>query len=160
MQTNHNLMEIINLSDRQNIVTDDKLYKIYIQFGILLSELRKKKLTDANIAFINDAIAELNALPADINLRKIVKQKQTTILKILEKEHKIVPKNYYRNIWLPVGMSAFGLPLGAAFGLAIGNIGLLSIGLPIGMAIGVGVGVNLDKKALTEGRQLDVEVKY
>jgi hypothetical protein len=42
----------------------------------------------------------------------------------------------------------------------MGNIGLLGIGLPIGMGVGVGVGSYLDKKALTEGRQLDVDLKY
>lgn len=59
-----------------------------------------------------------------------------------------------------LGMSAFGIPMGVAFGLSMGNIGLLGIGLPIGMGVGVGVGSYLDKKALTEGRQLDVDLKY
>ena len=59
-----------------------------------------------------------------------------------------------------VGMSAFGLPIGVAIGLSIGNIGLLGIGLPIGMGIGIIVGRLMDKKALAEGRQLDVEIKY
>ena len=76
-----------------------------------------------------------------------------------EKELKIVPKNYYRNLWMVLGMSAFGLPLGVAFGLSLGNIGLLAIGLPIGMAIGTLVGSKLDKKALESGKQLDIELK-
>jgi hypothetical protein len=57
-------------------------------------------------------------------------------------------------------MSAFGLPLGAAIGLSVENIGLLGIGLPIGMGIGFVFGSSLDQKALKEGRQLDFEVKY
>ena len=76
-----------------------------------------------------------------------------------EKELKIVTKNYYRNLWMVLGMSAFGLPLGVAFGLSLGNIGLLAIGLPIGMAIGTLVGSKLDKKALESGKQLDIELK-
>jgi hypothetical protein len=34
-----------------------------------------------------------------------------------------------------LGMSAFGIPMGVAFGLSMGNIGLLGIGLPIGMGV-------------------------
>ena len=49
--------------------------------------------------------------------------------------------------------------LGVAFGLSLGNIGLLAIGLPIGMAIGTLVGSKLDKKALESGKQLDIELK-
>jgi hypothetical protein len=52
------------------------------------------------------------------------------------------------------------LPLGAAIGLSVENIGLLGIGLPIGMGIGFVFGSSLDQKALKEGRQLDFEVKY
>jgi hypothetical protein len=50
--------------------------------------------------------------------------------------------------------------MGVAFGISLGNLGLLGLGLPIGMAVGVGVGSMMDKKALQEGRQLDFEVKY
>ncbi len=58
------------------------------------------------------------------------------------------------------GMSAFGLPIGAAIGISMGNIGLLGIGLPIGMGIGIAVGTALDKKAKEGGKQLEVELKY
>ncbi|AZA59430.1 hypothetical protein EG349_03650 [Chryseobacterium shandongense] len=96
----------------------------------------------------------------DKDLHKVLKQKQNDIIKLLEKEHKIVPKNYYRNLWMAVGMGAFGLPIGVAFGLLMHNIALLSIGLPIGLGIGVVVGSSLDKKAEAEGRQLNVEIKH
>ena len=56
-------------------------------------------------------------------------------------------------------MSAFGLPIGVAFGLSLGNLGLLGIGLPIGMGIGVALGTFLDKKAKAAGKQLEVELK-
>jgi hypothetical protein len=36
----------------------------------------------------------------------------------------------------------------------------IAIGLPIGMVIGIGIGTGMDKKALAEGRQIDVELKY
>jgi hypothetical protein len=52
-------------------------------------------------------------------------------------------------------MSAFGLPLGVAFGAALGNMAFLGIGLPIGMSIGIALGNGMDTKAKNEGRQLE-----
>jgi len=154
-------MTTLELKERQDIATDSKLSKLYNQFAVLLSELRKHKLSPKIITTINESIEILNAssLTGDA-VRKLVKQKQTEILKQVEKEHKIVPKNYYRNLWMLLGISAFGVPIGVAFGLSIGNIGLLGVGLPIGMGIGIAVGTGMDKKALKEERQLDIEIKY
>jgi predicted RND superfamily exporter protein len=154
-------MNIIELKSRQNISTDIKLSKIYSQFEVLLSELKRKELPSKFIESVNQDIEELNSTSlTDNELRKLVKKKQTRIIKLAEKELKIVPKNYYRNLMLAVGMSVFGLPIGVAFGLSIGNMGLLGIGLPIGMVIGIAIGSIIDKKAFEEGRQLDVEIKY
>ncbi len=154
-------MKIIALKNRPNISNDIKLNKIYSQFEDLLKELEKKVLTQNIITFINDCIEQINSSSLEgQELRKLVKQKQTTILKKLEKELKIVPKNYYRNLWIILGMSAFGIPFGMAFGLSIGNLGFLGLGMPIGMAIGAAIGSKMDKKALEEGRQLGLEVKY
>ena len=97
---------------------------------------------------------------SDSKLGKKVKKIQTNILKLLEKELKLVAKNHYRNMWLAVGMSAFGVPLGVVFGLIMDNMALLALGLPIGMVIGIAYGTTLDKKAQENGNQLDVEIKY
>ena len=51
------------------------------------------------------------------------------------------------------------LPLGVFVGLSFGNMGMIGLGFPIGMAVGIGVGSKMDKKAFTEGRQLDFEMK-
>ena len=154
-------MNIIELKERKNISDNIKLNRIYVQFGELLKELDKKDLPVKSIESINQDITELNSISlVSANFSKLIKQKQTKIIKVIEKELKIVPKNYYRNIWLAVGMSAFGLPIGVAFGLSVGNMGLLAIGLPFGMAIGIAVGSKMDKKAFEEGRQLNIEVKY
>jgi hypothetical protein len=60
---------------------------------------------------------------------------------------------------MAIGMSAFGIPLGVAFGASLGNMGLLGIGIPIGMVFGMAIGSGMDKKAIQEGRQLDLEMK-
>ena len=153
-------MAIAELKDRPNLAADSRLFKLYSQFAQLLSEVRKQKLPENTIASINNDIAELNTLPDGDELRKAVKKKQAAIIKMLEKEYKIVPKNYYRNLWMAIGIGAIGLPFGALFSTFVRNMAFFSIGLPIGIAIGAGVGSSKDKKALEEGRQLDVEVKF
>jgi hypothetical protein len=153
-------MSIRELNIRQDISTDKKLHRIYSQFGELLNELKKKELSQNVEKCINENIDQLNqSILNGTYLTRLIKQKQTAILKQVEKEHKIVPKNYYRTIWMLFGFSGIGIPFGVAFGLSIGNIGLLGLGLPIGMAIGTAIGVSLDKKAFNEGRQLNIEIK-
>ena len=151
-------MELIHLNkiDNSNI----KIANSIKQFNSLIKLLNDKNLTLNVIKKINDDITELNSSQVmGTALSHLIKKKQNKIIKLTEKELKIVPKNYYRNLWMVLGISAFGLPLGVAFGLSLGNIGLLAIGLPIGMAIGTLVGSKLDKKALESGKQLDIELK-
>ncbi|SIS83005.1 hypothetical protein SAMN05421789_10815 [Kaistella chaponensis] len=151
-------MELIHLNkiDNSNI----KIANSIKQFNSLIKLLNDKNLTLNVIKKINDDITELNSSQVmGTALSHLIKKKQNKIIKLTEKELKIVPKNYYTNLWMVLGMSAFGLPLGVAFGLSLGNIGLLAIGLPIGMAIGTLVGSKLDKKALESGKQLDIELK-
>lgn len=154
------IMEIKELNSIQNNFTDDKLTKIYNQFVELLNELNRRELPENIVSSVNLGIDKINSSTLTVKaLIKSIKEEQTSILKQIEKELKLVPKNYYRNLWLVLGMTVFGLPIGASFGLIIGNIGLLGLGLPIGMAIGIAVGTKLDKKALNEGRQLSIEIK-
>lgn len=150
-------MTIIKLKEIENISENP----VYEQLGALLHQLEKKTLSEEVVRSINQEIEELNTSTATgAPLRKLTKQKQTNIVKLVEKQHKIVPRNYYRTIWLAVGMSGIGIPIGTLFGLLMGNMALLAIGLPIGLGIGVAIGSNMDKKAANEGRQLDIELKH
>jgi hypothetical protein len=153
-------MEIIKPDLEPELLTDTKTNALYEQLQQILSEMEQNKVSGETVAKINSETAIINSTTLrGKDLHKMLKQKQNNIIKLLEKEHKIVPKNYYRNLWLAAGMGAFGLPIGVAFGLLIGNIALLSIGLPIGMAIGIAIGASMDKKAEAEGRQLNIEIK-
>lgn len=117
-------------------------------------------MSDAIVEEINSNVEEINSIAdSGRTLRKKVREKQTRIIRTLEKELKIVPKNYYRNIWMALGMAAFGIPLGVVFRMSLDNMAFLGIGLPIGLAIGLGVGAEMDKKAFREGQQLDIEIK-
>lgn len=152
-------MKIIELLQKTEIEKHIKLNEAYIQFEKLLSELRKRDLPDSLVLCINKGIEELNTtLITGDDLRKSIKKIQNGIIKLLEKEIKLVPKNYYRNLWLALGIAAFGIPFGVAIGISLGNMAFLGIGFPIGLAVGIALGSSMDKKAFKEGRQLDVEI--
>lgn len=153
-------MKIIELKEREVLTNENRQNKIYIQFKEVLSELTKKELPDTTVVFINNNVEELNStLFLGKDLQKLIKKQQTNILKLVLKEHKIVPKNYYRKLWMLLGMSTFGIPIGLALGLSINNMGLFASGLPMGMGIGIGVGALIDKKAFNDNRQLNIEIK-
>ena len=76
-----------------------------------------------------------------------VKQHQQKINNMcdhLQKEHKLVTKNYYLSIYLSMGAG-----IGVVFGLLLfDNIGM---GLPIGFGIGIAIGAGLDADAEKKG---------
>lgn len=153
-------MEILELNPRTDLASDAKLSAAFDQFSDLLKAVKEKELNTNVVSALNESVQSINnTLLKGKDLTKLIKTKQQGFLKLLEKEQKIVPKNYYRTLWTLLGMTSFGLPMGVAFGMAMGNIGLLGLGLPIGMAIGLAMGSSMDKKAATEGRQLAFEVK-
>lgn len=154
-------MKIKELSPRPEVENNDKLKKAVGQFENLLDELRHRDLPDELVLSINTDIEKLSASPmSGDDLVKTIKKVQARIVKSVEKGAKLVPINYYRNLWLPLGMAVYGLPLGVVFGLSLGNMAYLGIGLPIGMALGIAVGSQMDKKAYKEGRQLGIEIKH
>lgn len=154
-------MKIKELKKVPNLEHNKRLSRAYAQFDQLLAELRTKSLPEDIIAYINNDLVQINAMDGtEKQLLKHVRATQASILKQLEFKLKLVTKNHYRNLWLALGMAAIGLPIGVAFGLSFGNMGYLAIGVPIGMGIGLVIGRRLDKKALEEGNQLDIEVTY
>ena len=156
-----NTMEITPLLARENATGKERNTKLWMQFLQLIEILRNKNLPEEMVGFLNDQIQELNEYPCGtVDFYKLVKKKQTLILRKLEKDLKMVPKNYYTNMWLALGMAIFGVPFGISLGSIFDNMGMLGVGLPIGMAIGIALGFGLDKKAKTDGKQLDIEVKY
>jgi len=153
-------MKFEKLKTRPELGGNPKLEKAYFQFERLLDELTKKELPDEIVNSINDEIEALNSIAESGKiLKKEIRKRQSGIIRLIEKKLKIVPKNYYRNMWLALGMAAFGIPLGVALGTSLDNMAFLGVGLPIGLAIGIGVGTSMDQKAAREGRQIDVEIE-
>lgn len=154
-------MNITPLNLRNSIFNNLKEKNNYDQLQQLLIAVAEKDIPDSVIEKINLVINFLNNVEVGNNrFQKMIKKAEADILKLLEKELKMVPVNHYKKLWMVLGMSAFGMPLGVAFGISVGNLGLLGLGFPIGMGIGVFFGISQDKKALAEGRQLAFEAKY
>lgn len=154
-------MKIIELIRRVNLETGDKLIAHYEFFENLIRELNTRELPMEIINAINRDVEELNSFSgSNKDLLQGLIKKQTGILQLLEKELKLVTKGHYRNLWMSLGMAAFGLPMGAAFGLSLGNMAFIGVGLPLGIALGMAYGTTLDKKAREEGKQLDVEMTF
>lgn len=154
-------MNITPLNLRNSIFNNLKEKNNYDQLQQLLIAVAEKDIPDSVIEKINLVINFLNNVEEGNNrFQKMIKKAEADILKLLEKELKMVPVNHYKKLWMVLGMSAFGMPLGVAFGISVGNLGLLGLGFPIGMGIGVFFGISQDKKALAEGRQLAFEAKY
>jgi hypothetical protein len=154
-------MNLHHLKERTDQSEDLKLKNLLDQLRSLIQELNQRRLPKDVIDHINHDIDEINASTLTSSaLRKLVKQKQNQILKLLEKQLKLVTKRYYQTLWMILGMSVFGVPIGVAMGSVIKNMGMIGVGLPIGMGIGIAVGSVLDKKAAEEGRQLNFESKF
>ncbi|MFY8026011.1 MAG: hypothetical protein ACOVNO_11700 [Sediminibacterium sp.] len=154
-------MNITPLNQRNSIFNNLKEKNNYDQLQQLLIAVAEKDIPDSVIEKINLVINFLNNVEeGNSRFQKMMKKAEADILKLLEKELKMVSINHYKKLWMVLGMSAFGMPLGVAFGISVGNLGLLGLGFPIGMGIGVFFGISQDKKALAEGRQLAFEAKY
>ncbi|RQP14550.1 MAG: hypothetical protein EAS48_01330 [Chryseobacterium sp.] len=154
------MAELSELKLHEQLKDDSQTVAAVNEFNTLLQELRKKNLSGSVEREINRAVRELNAsTDGKTTFNKLLKQRRFAIVRLVEKEHKIVPKGYYRKLWLSLGMAAFGLPLGVAFGTALHNTAYIALGLPLGLAIGSGIGRRMDKKAAEEGRQLNIELK-
>lgn len=154
-------MDIKELFINPNIGQDKKLKNKYVYFEKLIDELKKREMPSEIVNSINQNIEDINSFSgSNKDLRKQICKSQSNILKLLEKELKLVPKNLYRTRWMAIGMSVFGVPLGMAFGASLDNMAFLGIGIPIGMVIGMAIGAGMDKKAFEEGRQIDLDIKY
>ncbi len=152
-------MELEGLKTRNFSEKKRALSKEYSLLEQLVQELQNSELPPEVVVELNTEIFRLNAvLDNDLKLYFYVKLVKKKILKTLHNDLEIVPKNYYRNLWLALGMSVFGLPLGVILSAILDNTISIAIGLPIGLAIGLAVGAEMDKRALENNKQLELEI--
>lgn len=150
-------MKITQLEKRPNIEQDKKLNNKFAHFEKLINELKKKKIPSDIVSSINQHIEDVDSFyRTDKEFRVQIRKSQNRILKLINKELKLVPKNFYRFRWMSMGISIFGVPLGVILGSSTGIWGLFGIGLPIGVIIGMAIGAGMDKNAFKEGKQLNI----
>ncbi|NBC56680.1 MAG: hypothetical protein GVY05_00110 [Bacteroidetes bacterium] len=152
-------MKLESLQKKSSIEDHPKTLKQFQKFEKLLESLSEKDLPQYILDQINQEVKQLNIYQVEENsYQKNLLKSYNDILKLLKKELKIVPKHHYRNMWLSIGLSTFGLTMGIILGIALENMAFLAIGLPIGMSIGMAIGSGMDNKAKEEGKQLDIEI--
>jgi len=146
-----------NLTNKEIYQQNPKLEKLYENLQEVIVALNEKEVPKDMEAEFNEEINGVNAMNGNVKEhRYTLKRVRQKIISKAANQLKLVVPGYYRTLWMSVGMTAFGLPIGILIGLWVNNIGLLGVGLPLGFAIGMLIGVKLDKKAKAEGRQLAV----
>ena len=134
-----------------------RLNNAYQQMASLLAALEKKEVPEAIQDEVNVKVTNLNAYTGDEKgYARELNRTYSYVLRLLQEKLNWVPKDFYRNQWMALGMSVFGMPLGVALGLALDNMAFMAAFLPMGMAIGMAIGSGMDKKAVEEGRVLEI----
>lgn len=152
-------MKIEVLQKNESDFNLQKLKNTYLKLHQLVKDLKERPLGDEATLKINQYIHKINQLTgSEKEISKQTNKQLNEILKYLEIQFELVGLNHYRNKWLALGLSVFGIPLGVVFGFTLGNMAFLGIGLPIGLVIGMAVGSKLDQKAADEGKQLNIEL--
>ena len=129
--------------------------KEFEEFQALLKHLEERDLPEATKIYISQKVEELNSFQGSgKEINKKMSAVKNDILGHLRKEHDLIPEKFYTLLWIPLGMSAFGLPIGVIMFLFTDNAAFIAIGLPLGVGLGSLFGASLDKKAEKEGRVL------
>lgn len=150
-------MSLINLNPLKATAPSKSLQSAYDRFAELLLSIENLDLREETVKEMNDNISMANEVKESEKLKMQFLKKRHSILQILKKKEKLVAKNHYRNLWMALGMTIFGIPFGVVFALSLDNLVFIAIGLPIGMPIGLAIGAQKDKQAAEEGRQLNVD---
>ena len=152
-------MKVVSLKRRESAFDFPKADELYIQFNNFVDELNSRSIPKNTVNAINREIEEINSsTKTGISMKSLIVKKLTTVLKLLEKEHKLVPKNYYQSNNLLKYSVLFGAPIGIIIGLITKDMALISVGMIIAMVISFVRGRIMDKKALKEGRQFSGEL--
>jgi len=121
-------------------------------FNKTIDALNDKEVNEKAENYIKERISEINK-----NLTfNTIKKEESKILDYVKKEFGYVAQNHYKALWIALGMSVIGVPLGISIGLALDQLGFMGIGIGLGLAIGVGIGSSKDQEAKKFGKQLPI----
>ncbi len=151
-------MKFIELTKRLSLYQNEMLSQAYENLENLLIELTRKEMPQPLVLSINEQILLINSFSGtDAKLVKELRKSRNEILSMLQKQLHLVPRNYYQRMWMALGITAFGLPMGVVFGVILDNLACMALALPMGLLFGIMIGSSMDKKALLSGRQLDLD---
>ena len=150
-------MNLLTPIPRPKLIDNNTANIAALKYSRLITALNNRQIPDKQTVIINSYTNTLNNISDESDdLTKKFNKFYKKILFIAANELKLVTKNYYRNLWMAVGMASFGITLGLVFGIVFKNMAFMGIGLPFGFSIGLALGTGLDKKAEDEGRVLDI----
>lgn len=128
------------------------------RFNQLLLELESWDLSADVEKRISQEVDDLNQISEEKQFKKNLSSSQKRVLKSLEEQMGLVPKNHYTIRYMIYGMTAFGVPIGAVFiGLLDNGAAFMGVGIGIGMAIGIAIGASKDAQAAATGKQINWE---
>jgi hypothetical protein len=142
------------LDERAAAAGKRRLKSALTQLADLLRAIRRRNLPEEDFEPFLDEIEQ--ALEGDVRTGAL-STINTHLQSHLENEYGLVPPNHYRDQWMALGMSTFGLGMGVVFAIALDSMAYIGIGLPIGLAIGSAIGAQKDQEARRKGQVLQVE---
>lgn len=148
-------MNMEKLKELKSVGSNTRLIKADNKVHCLVEALSTKEIPSEILNTINEAIKFLNSFSGTKKeLTKTFNKKYKSILTLVKKELKLVPKNHYKTLWMVMGMS-----FGVVFSVILHDSGNIAIGIGLGTFLGIIVGTNLDKNAKEAGNQLEMENK-
>ncbi|MFQ3174244.1 MAG: hypothetical protein ACI8W0_001359 [Flavobacterium sp.] len=148
------LQEAYNFFESLKTETTKKYeIKVYEKFLYILSELKSKEFSTAEIQSIEAEVDSLNLRSNPENRKKYFKETLTKFEKYLKDTFSLTSKGYYTKFYGGLGLS-FGLLFGVVFLSSWERSLGISMGLIGGMLIGTIIGQSMDTKAKSEGRVL------
>ena len=121
--------------------TSKREQKVYTEFITILSNVKKRTLSEKQFSLIEDKLNSLNLEASLKKKRTYFSKKLGVFKKFLKDEFSFTTKGYYTSMYMALGM-CFGVPIGASF-----DSSGIAIGISIGMLIGLAYGKNKDKEA-------------
>lgn len=137
----------------QSKTTNKSELKVYQEFIHILTSLKKRNLSDAELQSIEDALDGLDLTSTPKYNRKHYSLALRNFKKYLKDSFSFVSKSHFTNLGIGFGMSfgvVFGIVVLSGFERSTG----IALGIAIGMLVGLVIGRRLDDKAAAEGRVL------
>lgn len=129
------------------------------QFEKLIQEIHRMELPPEVIVELNIELEKLELqLAFQKKFYKQIKTSKAVLLKILYHEVGVVPINHYRDLWIALGLSGIGIPLGIFLSFFMDNSSAIALGIALGCSMGIVIGANLDNQAEAEGRQMAIRL--